>query len=80
MKKRTREDMTGGNAQPRDPLLQFEEHMRAADELIDSLEGEVVELRRDLEEARGTLQVAQQEMAARSRALEDLNEEDRSRE
>lgn len=80
MKKRTREDMTGGNAQHRDPLLQFEEHMRAADELIDSLEGEVVELRRDLEEARGTLQVAQQEMAARSRALEDLNEEDRSRE
>jgi len=77
-KKRTREDMTGGNAK-RYPLLQFEEHMRTADDLIESLEGEVVELRRDLEEARGALQVAQKEMAARGRALEGLSTEDRSR-
>ena len=79
-KKRTREDIAGDDAQHRNPLLQFEEHMRAADELIDSLEGEVVELRRDLEEARATLQIAQREMAARGRALEGLNTEERSRE
>ncbi|CAN5257766.1 hypothetical protein BH24ACT19_BH24ACT19_10360 [soil metagenome] len=78
-KKRTSEDMTGGNAEYRDPLLQFEEHMRAADDLIESFEGEVAELRRDLEEARGALQVAHQEMAARGRALEGLSTEDLSR-
>ena len=50
--------MTGGEAEYRDPLLQFEEHMRAADDLIESFESEVAELRRDLEEARGALQVA----------------------
>ncbi|MBD0355969.1 MAG: hypothetical protein ICV57_02180 [Rubrobacter sp.] len=62
----------------RDPVRELEDQMRAADNLIRSLEEEVVDLRRDLEQAGEALRAAQEEMAARSRAFEELEESRRA--
>lgn len=53
--------------------------MRAADELIKSLEVEVEDLRRDLERAGGALRAAREEVVTRGQALEDLEESESSR-
>lgn len=58
----------------RDPIGELEGQMRAAGELIDSLEEEVVGLRRDLEEASEALRAAQAEVAARERAVEEARD------
>ena len=53
--------------------------MRAADELIRSLEEEVVELRRDLDQAGAALRASREEVAARGQAVEGFEESERSR-
>src|SRR5947209_1957407 len=53
--------------------------MQAPDALIESMEGEVMSLRRDLEQAGEALQAAQEEVATRGRTLEDLEDSKRSR-
>ena len=62
----------------RDPK-ELEDQMRAADELIKSLEVEVEDLRRDLERAGGALRTAREEVTTRGQALEDLEESERAR-
>src|SRR3712207_4144702 len=63
----------------RDPTKELEDQMRAADELIKSLEVEVEDLRRDLEQASDALRVAREEVTARGQALEDLEESEQAR-
>ncbi|MDQ4083902.1 MAG: hypothetical protein M3117_05850 [Actinomycetota bacterium] len=69
---------TGVSEERRDPVRELEDQMRAADGLIRSLEEEVVDLRRDLEQAGEALRAAQEEMAARGRAFEELEESRRA--
>ena len=52
-----------------DPARELEEQMRAADALIESLESEVTELRRDLDHASVALRKAQEEISARGDSL-----------
>ncbi len=52
--------------------------MRAADALIESLEREVADLRRELARASEALRAAQEEVAARGRAFEGLEENEHS--
>ena len=61
------------------PIRELEDQMQAADALIESLESEVMNLRRDLERAGEALQAAQEEVTARGRTLEDLEESRRLR-
>ena len=63
----------------RDPTKELEDQMRAADELIKSLEVEVEDLRRDLERASGALRAAREEVTTRGQALEDLEESEHAR-
>ena len=63
----------------RDPAQELEDQMRAADELIKSLEEEVSELRRDLDQAGAALRTSREEVAARTQAVEDFEESERSR-
>jgi hypothetical protein len=63
----------------RDPTKELEDQMRAADELIKSLEVEVEDLRRDLEQASGALRAARKEVTTRGQALEDLEESEQAR-
>lgn len=65
--------------QHRDPVRELEDQMRAADALIESLEAEVVDLRRDLERASAALRTSREEVAVRGQALEDLEESERAR-
>src|SRR3712207_1900130 len=60
----------------RDPSEELARGMEAAGALIDSLEEEVANLRRDLEQASVALRTAQEEVSARGHALE---EKDRAR-
>jgi chromosome segregation ATPase len=60
--------MTG---EPRDPSEELARGMEAAGALIESLEEEVANLRRDLEQASVALRAAQEEVSARGRALEE---------
>src|SRR5215203_6472669 len=53
--------------------------MRAADELIMSLEEELSELRRDPDQAGAALRTSREEVAARTQAVEDFEESERSR-
>jgi hypothetical protein len=62
--------MTG---EPRDPAEELARGMEAAGALIESLEEEVANLRRDLEQASVALRAAQEEASARGRALEEKN-------
>lgn len=70
-------DATGNNGpsdEPgdvRDPVDEIAGQMEAASALIESLEEEVISLRRDLGEASIALKAAQEEVAARGRALEE---------
>jgi hypothetical protein len=59
--------MTG---EPRDPSEDLVRGMEAAGTLIESLEEEVANLRRDLEQASVALRAAQEEISARGHALE----------
>ena len=63
----------------RDPTKELEDQMRAADELIKSLEVEVEDLRRDLERASGALRAAREEVRTRGQALENLEESEHAR-
>ena len=54
-----------------DPARELEEQMRAADALIESLESEVAELRRDLDEASVALRRAQEDVSSRGESLEE---------
>lgn len=67
------------NEEYRDPARELEDQMRAADELIKSLEEEVVELRRDLDQAGAALRASREEVAARGQAVEGFEESERSR-
>src|SRR5436305_10703037 len=67
------------NEEYRDPIRELEDQMQAAGSLIESLEGEVMNLRRDLERAGEALEVAQKEMATRGQTLEELENNKRSR-
>src|SRR5918997_1690316 len=60
--------MTG---EPRDPSEELARGMEAAGALIESLEEEVANLRRDLEQASVALRAAQEEVSARGHALEE---------
>lgn len=60
-----------------DPARELEEQMRAADALIESLESEVADLRRDLDHASVALRKAQAEVSARG---DSLGSDDRLRE
>lgn len=60
----------------RDPTKELEDQMRAADELIKSLEVEVEDLRRDLEQASEALRAAREEVTTRG---QDLEESERAR-
>ncbi|MBA2693317.1 MAG: hypothetical protein H0U65_12655 [Rubrobacter sp.] len=57
--------------QPRDPIEELIGQMEAAGSLIESLEEEVAQLRRDLEQANVALGAAREEVSARGRALDD---------
>lgn len=59
------------SGQDRDYVQEIEGQMRAAEALIESLEEEVVSLRRDLEQASVALKAAQEEVAAREEALKE---------
>ncbi len=63
----------------RDPVHQLEDQMKAADALIESLEGEVAGLRQDLERAGAALRASREEMSARGQALEDLDQSEQAR-
>lgn len=57
--------------QPRDHINELIGQMEAAGSLIESLEEEVAQLRRDREQAGFALQAAREEVSARGRALEE---------
>jgi DNA repair exonuclease SbcCD ATPase subunit len=59
------------SGEPRNPAEELAKGMEAAGALIESLEEEVANLRRDLEQASVALKAAQQEVSARERALEE---------
>ena len=63
----------------RDPTRESEDQVRSADELIKSLQGEVAELRRDLERASAALRASRKEVSVCGTALEDLKESERLR-
>lgn len=63
----------------RDPARELEDQMRAADDIIESLEAEVADLRQDLERASAALRASREEVSARGTALEDLQESERLR-
>ena len=56
---------------PRDEAAALAEGMQAAGVLIESLEQEVADLRRDLEQASSALKAAQEEVSSRAGALEE---------
>ncbi len=56
---------------PREPIEELIGQMEAAGSLIESLEDEVAQLRRDLEQANVALGAAREEVSARGRALEE---------
>ncbi|MGH3087932.1 MAG: hypothetical protein ACRDSJ_11520 [Rubrobacteraceae bacterium] len=57
--------------QSKDPVSELIGQMEAAGSLIESLEDEVAQLRRDLEQANVALRAAREEVSARGRALEE---------
>src|SRR5918998_6779718 len=57
------------SGESRNPTEELADQLEAADSLIESLEGEVANLRVDLERATVALKAAQEEVAARGRAL-----------
>src|SRR5215217_8491846 len=59
------------SGEPRDEVDELAKGMEAAEALIESLEEEVANLRRDLEQASVALKAAQEEVSARGRALEE---------
>jgi chromosome segregation ATPase len=59
------------SGEPRNPAEELARGMEAAGALIESLEEEVANLRRDLEHASVALRAAQEEVSARERALEE---------
>ncbi|MDP8939927.1 MAG: hypothetical protein M3N10_06495 [Actinomycetota bacterium] len=61
--------------QDKDYIQKIEGQMQAAQALIESLEEEVMSLRRDLEQASVALKAAQEEVAARGEALEEKESE-----
>ncbi len=61
--------------QPRDPTEELIGQMEAAGSLIESLEDDVSQLRRDLEKANAALGAAREEVSARGRALEEKERE-----
>src|SRR5215218_5668888 len=72
--------ISGVSDEYRDPIRELEDQMLAADALIESLESEVADLRRELGRASEALRAAQEEVASRGRAFEDLEESKQSRE
>src|SRR5215208_5760864 len=73
------EGQAGVSEEHRDPAQELEDQMRAADKLIKRLEEEVSELRRDLDQAGAALRTSREEVAARTQAVEDFEESERSR-
>lgn len=73
------EESRAGGRDPEgpDPAAELAAQMRAADALIESLEEEVVGLRQELERAGIALKAAQEEVAARGRALDEERARDR---
>ncbi|MCA1730331.1 MAG: hypothetical protein LC751_13240 [Actinobacteria bacterium] len=67
------------NEKQRDPAQEFEDQMRAADALIESLESEVTDLRRDLERASAALRASREEVSGQGQALEDLEASEKAR-
>lgn len=65
-----REAQDEASRETRDPVGEIAGQMEAASALIESLEEEVLSLRRDLGEASVALKAAQEEVAARGRALD----------
>jgi hypothetical protein len=59
------------SGEPRNQVEKLAKGMEAAEALIESLEEEVANLRRDLEQASVALKAAQEEVSARGRALEE---------
>ncbi|MDQ3304048.1 MAG: hypothetical protein M3518_11975, partial [Actinomycetota bacterium] len=67
------------NEKQGDPGQEFEDQMRAADALIESLEAEVGDLRRDLERAGAALRASRQDVTARGQTLEELEQSEKAR-
>ena len=71
----TREAPAEASHEARDPVGEIAGQMEAAGALVESLEEEVLSLRRDLGEASVALKAAQEEVAARGRALDELEQQ-----